>query len=223
MPAGNPAAGVLPTEAEKPHTGVKESRCRALTLDQEKSKGRVARHHGCGSTNKWDAVKKLMLVIVGVLALAASTAKAEDTWLVATVASHHFDSAKPKDYEQRNWGVGIEQGLTENSRILAGFYRNSNRRESFYFGGVWAPLKLGPVRFGITGVLVTGYEGVEVRSETGPDGKERRTVKINDKPLIAAFPVATIEAGRFGVNLAYFPKTSENVAAAGLQLKYRWR
>lgn len=149
-----------------------------------------------------------MAVIAALIWIFSADARADDrcTWAVATVASHHLDDSRPRDYEQRNWGLGVEhclgKALGMDARAVSGIYRNSNRINSVYVGGSFQVLALGPLKLGIAAVAVSGYE-VE--------------------PIPAAFPVLFIEGSRMGINLAYFPKTSDNVAALGLQAKWRWR
>jgi hypothetical protein len=126
---------------------------------------------------------------------------AGETWLVGSIASHHFDSGRERGYEQRNWGLGIEQRLHHGIAITAGFYRNSQRTDSIYFGAAWMPLKLGPVSFGMAAELVSGY--------------------TKGEPLKAVFPVMGVELAKgFGINVPYVPKTERNVAAAALQVRF---
>lgn len=139
---------------------------------------------------------------------AASSAIGEErcNWASATIGSKHFGGEPGKDYNERNWGLGGEHCLGTVLGIpvrgAAGFFRNSKRIDSFYWGGSATFFRAGPVHAGIAAMLVSGYE---------------------IDPIKAVFPVLAIEGERIGVNLSYFPKTSDNVAAVGLQLKWRWR
>ena len=126
-----------------------------------------------------------------------------DTWIVGTVASIHYNA--DKKYEERNYGVGIEQDLAENWRAAAGVYRNSNRRDSLYFGLGWHPLKWGNWKLGAAFLLVGGYET--------PDRPE--LVK-------AAFPVLTYEQDRWGANVAFIPQVKDNPGLVGFQIKFKW-
>ena len=141
-----------------------------------------------------------------VLVCASLFANAE-TWIVGTIASYHYSG--DKDYEQENFGIGIEQTISGSVRVAGGYYRNSNRRDSLYFGLAWAPLQYkvseGKLRVGLAALLVSGYETV----------KDPELVK-------AVFPVVSWEGKRFGVNIPIIPSTKDNAGAIGLQVKFRW-
>ena len=143
----------------------------------------------------------LLIVAVGVF----GKLLAGETWFVGTVASYHTSGDRDK-YEQQNWGLGIEQRLTDSFGIVGGVYRNSHRRDSLYFGAAWAPLKLGFVRLGAAAMLVGGYE-----------------TKENDELLKAVFPVVSIEHNGFGINIPIVPPTKYNAGVIGLQVKWRFQ
>lgn len=124
---------------------------------------------------------------------------AGETWIVATVASYHYNA--DKDYEQQNYGLGTEHVLSENWRFASGFYRNSNRIDSTYAFLAWTPLRYGMLRLGLAGGLVSGYE---------------------KEPLKVAFPVLAIEGKHLGANITLVPQTKSNAGAIGLQLKVRF-
>lgn len=151
-----------------------------------------------------------LLAIAAMLAAALLVeARAEDrcTWLAVTVASKHLSASKSgKDYNEANWGAGGENCLGTflgmPIRGAAGFFRNSNRIDSLYVGGSATLVELGPVKLGVALMLVSGYE-VE--------------------PVKAPFPVVAIEGRKLGANLSFFPKTKDNGAAIGAQIKWRFR
>jgi hypothetical protein len=140
--------------------------------------------------------------LLAVLLLASLPAWGE-TWIVGTVASWHYSS--DKEYEQQNWGAGIEQSLFGNVRAVGGMYRNSNRRDSLYVGLAWSPLHYGNLRLGTAALLVSGYE----------TAKDPELVK-------AIFPVISWEGEKFGINIPVIPSTSKNAGAIGLQIKVRF-
>jgi outer membrane scaffolding protein for murein synthesis (MipA/OmpV family) len=142
----------------------------------------------------------LLLCLISYSALA-------ETWIVGTVASYHYSG--DKNYEQQNFGIGVEHSLSGSVRSAAGYYRNSNRRDSLYVGLAWSPLQYGiaegKLKLGFAALLVSGYETV----------KDQDLVK-------AAFPVVSWEGKRFGINIPVIPATNKNAGAIGLQLKVRW-
>jgi hypothetical protein len=60
-----------------------------------------------------------------------------DEWATATVRSYHLER---KGYEEQNYGLGVETGVTHTLRLALGFYRNSERRDSVYGAAVWCPV-----------------------------------------------------------------------------------
>lgn len=140
----------------------------------------------------------IMLMIV-----ATREARAGEAWLVGTVASYHIGTEKK--YEQQNWGLGIEQRMTETFAVTGGMYRNSNRRDSLYVGVAWMPIRYGWVSAGAAALLVSGYE----------------TAK-NPELVKAVLPVVSVERKGYGINVPFVPKTKDNSGAIGLQLKVRF-
>ena len=135
--------------------------------------------------------------------LFASLPVLAETWVTATLASKHINAETKQ--EEANWGVGIEQDMARNWRTVAGMYRNSNRRDSLYFGLSWHPLKVGNWRLGAVGMFVGGYE----------TQKHQELVK-------AVIPVITYERKGWGMNIPIVPATKDNAGAIGLQVKFLW-
>lgn len=152
-------------------------------------------------------MKFVALIALLAAGLVIEARAADCRWVAATVASKHLsDSRSGKDYNENNWGVGGENCMGDllgvPVRGVAGVFRNSNRTDSLYVGFSATLLQVGPVGAGFAAVLVSGYE-VE--------------------PTKAPFPVVTIEGEKLGANFSYFPRTEKNVAAIGMQIKWRWR
>jgi len=127
---------------------------------------------------------------------------AAETWITASVASYHFD--RSKDYNERNWGLGLERAVSENARLVAGAYRNSFYRTSAYAGIVYAPLRVGVLSAGVVAGLVTGYQ---------------HTVSLGLAPtVLIELPVTGV-----GLNALFVPKYGNSPGIAGLQMKVRWR
>lgn len=134
-------------------------------------------------------------VIVGALLVGLLLAgfvgfcKAQD-WLAMHGLAKHLDGQI--HCNSTTSGLGLQHGISESWRAMAGFYRNSNCVYSAYAGGAYLPLALGPVHLGGLAGLVTGY-------------------KVS--PLPAAGLVAALEWRRFGVDVVFIPpyKDSGNV------------
>ncbi len=153
----------------------------------------------------------MMLKVLAVGALVAAAvlieAHAEPcAWAVMTVASKHIGAAPGSNYNEQNWGLGAEHCVATvlgvELRGAAGFFRNSKRIDSFYFGGSATLFELGPVKAGIAVLQVSGYD---------------------IDPVTGVLPVLAIEGRRLGANVSYLPPHGKNVGAVGLQLKFRWR
>lgn len=146
------------------------------------------------------------LAAAALLALAPLAFAEPCAWVAVTVASKHIGAKPGANYNESNLGLGSEHCIgsafgTE-LRGVAGFFRNSNRVDSFYFGGSATLLEIGPARVGVALVQVSGYQ---------------------IDPIPAVFPVVAFEGNRLGANVSYFPKTGSTVSAVGLQLKWRFR
>lgn len=142
----------------------------------------------------------IAFVILVIVAIGLWPAKAE-TWIVATLAGYHYSAEPNKDYNEQNFGLGLEHSLTQRVRFAGGFYRNSNRIDSTYIFVAWLPVERGAVKLGVAAGIVSGYER---------------------EPLKVAFPVLAVEGKSLGANITLVPRTNSNAGAVGLQLKWRW-
>ena len=127
--------------------------------------------------------------------------RAADTWIAASVASYHFDRAP--NYNERNWGIGLEHGVMPDVRLVAGSYENSFYRSSAYAGATWTPLRVGPARLGFVGGVIDGYSWNHGRFF----------------PMAA--PWLVLEREGFGVNMLYVPRFADNPGVLGFQIKFR--
>ncbi len=135
------------------------------------------------------------------LAQAWQPARAGDTWVACSVRSYHFD--RSKDYNERNWGCGLEYGVARDTRLIAGAYKNSLYRESAYAGALWTPLRLGPARIGAIGGIVDGYNANGGRFF----------------PIVA--PALTIEGYAAGINILASPRYRDSPGVIGIQVKFQ--
>jgi hypothetical protein len=126
-----------------------------------------------------------------------------ETFLVATIGSHHFD--RDKGYCELNPGIGFEHG-SRTTRLVAGVYQNSLCLPSQYVGVSWSPLVSGAWSAGVALIAVTGYE------------KNKRGTEA----LLAPLPTISYEGRNFGVNFIVIPPYDDFSGAIGLQLKVRF-
>ena len=145
---------------------------------------------------------KVLLALL--LSLISYSAHAETPWITLGGISYHTTN-RDKGYNELNLGLGFEFSMTETVRGTAGFYRNSHRNDSLYYGAVWLPLTYGRAKFGLAAEMVSGYE-----------------TKQNREPVKAVLPVATVEWRHFGANVLFVPETKSNTGAVALQFKVRW-
>ncbi len=111
--------------------------------------------------------------------------------------SYHFD--RTNEHNERNWGVGLELPVTENSAWMVGYYHNSNWRPTTYAWYVKTPWKVGPVHFGWMAGMATGYAPHD-----------------NFTPIPVAGLAATIRNEKVGVNFVCLPP---EVCAVNLTIK----
>lgn len=151
------------------------------------------------------------LLLALALPMAAVTARADEAtpaadkpevWINVGGFSRHFD--RRSDYNERNFGFGIEWRHSPEVAVMAGVYDNSLGKPSQYAAVNWQPWQIGPVKLGAALGLLNGYPGIE-RGGT----------------FFAALPMATIEGKRFGVNLGLIPSMKNVDGAVLLQFKIR--
>jgi hypothetical protein len=140
----------------------------------------------------------MRLVLAAVLFAAAGAAFAQD-WVALHGLAKHLDGHV--HCNSTTSGLGIEHGISESWRTMAGFYRNSNCRYSGYAGGAYLPLTLGPVHLGGLAGLATGY-------------------KVS--PLPAAGFVAALEWRRFGVDVVFIPPYKDSGNVLWVSAKVPW-
>lgn len=149
----------------------------------------------------WKHMALILAFIVGFLGYEVTKPACGQTYAVASVASYHFDRSKKRNEE--NWGLGFEHGVTADTRLVAGFYRNSNYLDSTYVGAAWLPLRAGNWRFGAFGGAFTGYD-IDIKW--------------------GLLPIAAYEhPNGWGANFTLAPTVGSEKTSyvAGLQLKYR--
>lgn len=163
------------------------------------------------------SVRLLRPCLLVLLLVAAGTARSQQArsapewWGNLNLVSHHFGDeeeflAAGEDFNQENWGAGVELQWKPRHAASAGYYRNSVDEDSWYALYHYTPLQLGRyVRVGGMVGAVTGYPG------------------YNDGGLAPAGGlVAKIEGARLGLNLIYLPRIADVTPdTLGLQFKLR--
>lgn len=154
----------------------------------------------------------LLLAPAGPLrAQEAAERRSPEWWANVNLVSYHLEDADEflgpgGNFNQENWGAGVEVQWQPRHAVSAGYYRNSVDEDSFYALYHYTPLQLGRfVRLGGMAGVVTGYPG------------------YNDGGLAPAGGlVAKVEGQRVGVNLIYLPKIPDVTPnTVALQFKLR--
>lgn len=139
------------------------------------------------------------------MGLFSHLAQAEQLSLVINGLSLHQNPPPDKDYNEKNWGVGLQYDyklFNERWRpfsIVSGF-SDSNKKLSFYGGaGVLrrTPLSIGNVHFdaGVVGFIMT-----------------RRNFN-SGSPFLGVLPVFSVGRGDFALNITYIPKVRPKMVA----------
>lgn len=150
------------------------------------------------------------------LALAPCFCLADDAsdgkwWLVATLASKHVnvnDALVEEEFNERNPGIGVEYHHSRDVILMAGEYKNSVSRTSWYAVAGYTPIHIGFVSIGAAGGLISGYPAYN-------DGN----------PAPAAVGLVRAEGERIGANLILIPPIKAKFytpLTIGLQAKYRF-
>ena len=146
-------------------------------------------------------MKLVIAFLAGVLMAIGMSGRA-DNWLTGTVRSYHLER---RDYEESNLGLGVETDVSQRIRLALGFYRNSERRDSFYGAAVYCPISTRYQNWRICGLAggVTGY---------------------NEAIAPLAGAVLSYESREWGANLLILPNKRGDFTAGvvALQLKHRW-
>ena len=136
-------------------------------------------------------------------ATGAQAESAPKTWVTVGGVSRHFDRAK--NFNEQNFGLGVERDITPDIRLIGGFYKNSVRRQTFYGGLAYTPTSIAGAR---AGVIVGAANGYPNRNGGGVF------------PIVS--PVLMIEAGRVGANVLIIPSIFGAHGSVALQLKARF-
>jgi len=126
---------------------------------------------------------------------------ADQLWLNAGFLSYHFQT--DKGLNNTNLGLGGEYRYSTVYSVTAGQFNNSDSQTSHYASFYWQPLAWGRLRLG---AVIGGFDGYPKMQNGGW--------------FVAAIPVASLEYGSIGANLAVVPAYKDRLYGAfSLQLK----
>lgn len=125
-----------------------------------------------------------------------------NVWIQFGGVSHHFD--RDRDFNEKNFGIGVEYEFNRDLSLAVGQYRNSIRNTSHYAALAYTPLHAGPFSFGVAAGTIDGY------------------YFNNGGFFPMAMPMATYETKHFGVNALYVPKVKDVSSVVGVQFKVRF-
>lgn len=131
-------------------------------------------------------------IITIVLLLVSTTALSDEMYLNINIHAHHWnrEAASKLNLNEVNPGVGLEF-VEGDYRKMIGFYRNSDRNTSAYALLAWAPVKIGVVKLGAFGGMVTGYESPYL-----PVAGATAIVEITEKVNLNITAIPTISSIR---------------------------
>ena len=131
--------------------------------------------------------------------------EANRLWLNAGFYSAHFDT--DKGLRNANPGLGFEYRLNNDWSATAGRFINSDSAHSSYVGAYYQPWTVSGIKLGVVGGVFNGY----------PKAFEGGWFP-------AVLPVATLEQGHWGLNVALVPPLKDRLyGAVSFQLKYRFK
>jgi len=130
---------------------------------------------------------------------------AKRLWFNAGFYSAHFDT--DQGLRNANPGLGFEYRIDDTWSATAGRFINSNNANSSYVGAYYQPWTFAGVKLGVVAGAFNGYPKA-----------------FNGEWFPAVLPVATLESGNFGLNVALVPPMKDRLyGAVSFQLKFRFQ
>ena len=124
-------------------------------------------------------------------------------WVNAGMVSYHFQ--QDKNFNNGNWGAGLEYRFNTVASVTAGRFYNSDRDYSNYAGVYYQPIAIGPIKIG---AVFGGFNGYPTTNNGGW--------------FAAALPALTWEGDWVGANVFVIPTIGDRVhGAISLQLKLK--
>lgn len=156
------------------------------------------------------ATRLVAALIIG--ATLTAPAGAGDLSLLLNGKAIHIDPAPGTNYNEKNWGVGLQYDFKPTGGawipfVTAAEFRDSNRNVSYYAGGGFS--KRYDFFGGAMHVDAGGVAFLMVRKDFR-DGD----------PFPGVLPVVSVGAGRYAINMTYIPRVDPKmVPIVYLQLK----
>ena len=138
------------------------------------------------------------LAIITVSFLLNGPANAGELSLLLNGKAFHLDPPSGSNYNEKNWGVGVQYDLAPTANgwvpfLTAAEFRDSNKNISYYAGGGY--LRRFDFYGGDVHVDVGGVAFLMVRKDfRGGD------------PFPGVLPVLSVGAGRYALNFTFIPK-----------------
>jgi hypothetical protein len=174
------------------------------------NKGAVGRHF-----SKYTIAALLTLLTLPILCNKATANPSNDLvqivdpqaksqlWINPGMVSYHFQ--QDKNFNNGNWGAGLEYRFNTVASLTAGRFYNSDRAYSNYAGAYYQPLAIGPIKVGAVFGAFHGYPTTN-----------------NGGWFAAALPALTWEGDTVGANVFVIPTIVDRVhGAISLQLKLK--
>ena len=148
------------------------------------------------------------VVCLGLAALVSSAHAEFDAsrlWVNAGFYSAHFDTES--GLRNANPGLGFEYRINSSWSATAGRFINSDNANSSYVGAYYQPWTVSGVKLGVVAGAFNGYPKA-----------------LSGGWFPAVLPVASLESGQFGLNVALVPPLKDRLyGAVSFQLKFRFR
>lgn len=126
-----------------------------------------------------------------------------ELWINPGMASYHFQ--QNKNFNNGNWGAGLEYRFNSVASVTAGRFYNSDRDYSNYAGVYYQPIAIGPIK---VGAVFGGFNGYPNTNNGGW--------------FAAALPALTWEGDLVGANVFVIPTIGDRVhGAISLQIKLK--
>ena len=145
------------------------------------------------------------LALAALVSPAHAEIEASRLWVNAGFYSAHFDT--DSGLRNANPGLGLEYRINSTWSATAGRFVNSDNAHSSYVGAYYQPWTLAGIKLGVVAGAFNGYPKA-----------------FNGGWFPAVLPVASLESGQFGLNVALVPPMKDRLyGAVSFQLKFRFQ